>query len=80
MNKHILSQEQIDSEINSRKELLQKLKSELSLKLFYCLEEKVDMEHKNLLSILDWQEGRNTHLSKFTNVLEPYYFEQEFFN
>ena len=73
-----LSQELITRTMERRLEILASLQPELSRKLFYSLEEKLAQEAKQLREILDWQQGRQSQLSKYTFILDPHYFEQEF--
>jgi hypothetical protein len=63
-----------------RKKLLEQIKNEISLKRFYAIEEKLKNEEKTLMEILDWRLGKSTQLSKYSLILDPHYFEQEFLN
>lgn len=79
MSEH-LTLEQISQTISSREKLLNTIKPNISRKAFYLMEEKIQEEQKRLQEILDWQEGRNSELSKYSLPLNTYYFEQEFLN
>ena len=80
MNNDILTQQQIEQAAEDRANKLNGIKDLISKKFLYALEDKLAAEKKSLQQILDWQEGRNTELSKYTHVLDPHYFEQEFLN
>lgn len=80
MSIELLNQKQIEEVTQIRQSLLIELKDNISRKFYYALEEKLEQEKKSLSQILDWQEGRNTELSKYSLVLDPHYFEQEFLN
>ena len=75
-----LSLGQIQTLIDARRRDLEYLKPDISLKLYYAAEEKLADEKKRLGEILDWQEGKQTRLSKYTLILDTHYFEQEFLN
>ncbi len=63
-----------------RRQLLESLKSEISRKLYYKIEEKLANEEKTLREIWDWQQGKHKFFAKYTLILDPRYFEQEFIN
>jgi hypothetical protein len=75
-----LSEIQIDELYTQRQGALEPLKIEVSRKMYYLIEEKLAAEKAELKKILDWQQGKNSELSKFSLVLDPHYFEQEFLN
>jgi hypothetical protein len=75
-----LSLEQINKLVSERRQDLESLKPKISLKLYYAAEEKLADEKKRLEEILDWQQGKQTRLSKYTLILDTHYFEQEFLN
>jgi hypothetical protein len=75
-----LRQSQISDLAAERRRWLESIKPEVSLKRYYQIEEKIKAEEKSLTEILDWQEGRSTQLSKYSLILDPHYFEQEFLN
>src|ERR1700729_1263932 len=72
-----LDEQQINSLILSRKEILENIKNEISRKVYFQIEEKINREEKQLNELLDFQEGRQNQLSKYTFVLDTHYFEQE---
>ncbi len=73
-------EEQISELITSRKQLLESIKNQISLKAYYLMEEKILKEETRLKEILDIKKGRQRQLSKFTFILDPRFFEQEFLN
>ena len=75
-----LDEHQISLVIASRKALLESIKAQISLKAYYAAQEKLEAEEKRLKEILDFRLGRQSHLAKYTFVLNPNYFEQEFLN
>ena len=75
-----LNKEQIQKLIDARRQDLESLKPDITLKLYYAAEEKLADEKKRLEEILDWQEGKQSRLSKYTLILDTHYFEQEFLN
>jgi hypothetical protein len=75
---HRLNKPQIIELMGLRRQNLLGLKKDISLKLYYTVEEKLDREEKALLEILDWQEGKITKLSQYSLILDPHFFEQEF--
>lgn len=77
-NFNTLDEQGIKSVITSRKALLESIKSQVSLKSYYFMEEKIVSEEKRLKEILDWRMGRSRQLSRYSLVLNPNYFEQEF--
>ncbi|HYV33924.1 MAG TPA: hypothetical protein VE973_03700 [Candidatus Limnocylindria bacterium] len=73
-------EEQIQTAIAPRKALLESIKAEITLKSYYTLEEKILVEEKRLNDILDIKRGRQSRLAKYSFILNPSYFEQEFLN
>ena len=71
---------QIQILMEQRKALLEELKPSVSRKIYYLMEEKLLREEAKLREILDWQEGKVTRLSRYSLILDPNYFEQEFLN
>jgi hypothetical protein len=80
MNNDPLTQNQITDILTERKNILNSLRPEISRKVYYTLEEKIVLEEKQLQQILDWQEGRNSQLSRYSLILDSHYFDQEFMN
>src|SRR5579864_4464158 len=75
-----LSESVITDMASTRQDLLESIKETVSRKTYYLLEEKLKEEQKQLREILGWQQGRQSRLSKYTNILDRHYFEQEFLN
>jgi len=75
-----LNGQKISALIQSRKEILENIKDGISRKIYFQIEEKINREEKQLKEILDWQEGRQSVLAKYSFILDPHYFEQEFLN
>ncbi len=73
-----LNKEQIGKITFARKQLLELVKTGISRKLYYNIEEKLAQEERQLREILDWQEGRQSRLARYSFILDPHYFEQEF--
>lgn len=75
-----LTQQQIDSLTADLKQRAENIKSHISRKRFFNIEEKINSNQQRLGQILDWQEGRQNQLSKYSFILDTHYFEQEFLN
>ncbi len=75
-----LTKEQISLLVEQRRKQLEELKPNISRKLYFKIEEKLNSEEKTLLEILDWQNGKHAFMSRYTLILDPRYFEQEFLN
>ncbi len=73
-----LSKQRIQSLAVQRKQCLEGIKPDISRKLYFMLEEKLEKEQKNLEEILDWQQGKLSRLSRYSLILDSHYFEQEF--
>jgi len=73
-----LDEKQIAELMAERKALLEALKPAVSRKIYYAMEEKLAQEETRLKEILDWQLGKITKLSKYSLILDPHYFDQEF--
>ena len=73
-----MDDKQINSLISARKQALETIKSQVSRKVYFQMEEKISHEESQLKELLDWQQGRNNALAKFSLILDPHYFEQEF--
>jgi len=73
-----LNAELINEVISDRKNRLEKIKPEISRKLYYIMEEKIIAQEKHLNDILDWRQGKLSQLSKYSLILNSNYFEQEF--
>lgn len=77
---NLKTRETIDQLFLDRNNELEKLKTNLSLKRFYAVSEKIDKEKQALIKLLDLQTNRDKILSEFSFVLDPAYFEQKFLN
>jgi hypothetical protein len=75
-----LNEGQIGSLISIRKQNLESIKSQISRKRYFMIEEKIAAEENSLKQILNWQQGKNNQLSQYSFVLDTHYFEQEFLN
>ena len=75
-----MDEKQIDLLILARKDALEAIKNEISRKIYFQIEEKIIREELKLKEILDWQEGRQSKLAKYSLILDPHFFEQEFLN
>ena len=73
-----LDEAQIEALMLSRKGLLESLKAKVSLKAYYTMEEKTNSEEKRLNEILDLKRGKQSRMAKYSLILNPNYFEQEF--
>lgn len=76
----VLNEQQINQLKFLRKQLLENIKNQISLKAFYSIEEKIESEEKRLKEILDLKQGRMKKLSKYSFILDTRFFEQEFLN
>ena len=75
-----LTEDQILALSEARKNALEQIKSQISRKIYYQIEEKLLFEQNRLQEILDWQQGRSAKQAKYTYILDPHFFEQEFLN
>ena len=75
-----LTQQQIDSLTADLKQRAENIKPHISRKRYFSIEEKINSSLQRLGQILDWQEGRQNQLSKYSFILDTHYFEQEFLN
>ena len=75
-----LDAEQIQKLSQHQKAELEKIKPHISRKNYYAIEEKITEEEKSLREILDWQQGKQSKLSKYSLILNPHFFEQELMN
>jgi hypothetical protein len=73
-----LDEQQINSLMLSRKQALETIKNEISRKVYFQIEEKIGREETQLKEILDWQQGKQMQRAKYSLILDPHYFEQEF--
>jgi len=78
MNK--LNEQQIANLTENLKQRLETIKPQISRKRYFNIEEKINNSEQRLRQILDWQEGRQSALSKYSFILDTHYFEQEFLN
>jgi hypothetical protein len=74
----VLDDKQINSLIESRKQALELIKNGISRKIYFQMEEKINHEETRLKQILDWQQGRQNQMAKYSLILDPHFFEQEF--
>ncbi|GEM_PF-1443734 len=75
----IITKEEVESLYQSRKQSLERIRGVICLKFYYTICEKLDQEKKYFDRILHIEDTKLEALSRYSFVLNPYYFEQKFF-
>ncbi len=61
------------------KTMLERLRPKLSRKLYFSLEEKIEMQKKQLEELLGITKNKAKIIERYSNILDSQYFEQKFF-
>lgn len=66
--------------IKQNKAMLESLTPHISRKLVFILEEKIGLQEKKFMEILQKQTGKQNFSKTFSLVLDPQFFEQKLFS
>jgi len=75
-----ISIKEVEALYADRKKLIEELKPFVYRKLYNDMSEKVEFEKEQFEKLLNWQSAKEEVLSHYSFVLNPYFFEQKFFN
>jgi len=73
-----ITKQEVESIYRERKHSLEQVRSSLCLKFFYSISDKLKQEKKLFEKILHWEDAKQEALSRYSFVLNQYYFEQRF--
>lgn len=75
----MITKDEVESLYHDRKQSLEHIRGAICLKFYYIISEKLDQEKKSFERILHIEDTKQEVLSRYSFVLNPYYFEQKFF-
>jgi hypothetical protein len=73
-----MTKEIVDNLFQKRKQALESIKPQISLKFMYAMEKKLREEEDELLELLNLKTRTDKILEQYSFVLDQQYFEQEF--
>lgn len=74
-----ITKEEVEKIYRQRKHSLEQVRASLCLKFYYTISDKLKREKKLFEKILHWEDAKQETLSRYSFVLNQYYFEQKFF-
>ncbi len=73
-----LTKTEVEEIYSFRQNCLQRIRSVISLKFYHQISEKLETEKRLFQQLLNWEDNKQDVLSRYSFVLNPYYFEQKF--
>ena len=74
-----LTKAEVEEVYAKRQSFLGKIRADISLKFYHQVSDKLNREKKQFEQLLNWEDNKQEVLSRYSFVLNPYYFEQKFF-
>lgn len=75
----LITKEEVMQLYDRRKHQLETIRGTICLKFYYTITEKLDEEKRIFERMLHIEDTKQDALSRYSFVLNPYYFEQKFF-
>ncbi len=75
----MITKEEVLQLYDQRKQGLESIRGTICRKFYYTISEKLEQEKKLFERILHIEDTKQEVLSRYSFVLNPYYFEQKFF-